>query len=150
MSSRPSLQWFDPTAGEALDGPDWREFASCAEADPEAFFVEKGGSTRPAKRVCAGCDVRAQCLEFALATDQRFGVWGGLSERERRRMKRETVLASQPTAPGPEKVCGDCKQAKPLTEFNKAAEGRDGHRNECRDCSHLRYAAWRKSQKNAA
>ncbi|WP_456946824.1 WhiB family transcriptional regulator [Geodermatophilus sp. SYSU D00697] len=65
----------------------WRLDALCAETDPEAFFPEKGGSTREAKRVCAGCPVRSQCLEFALANDERFGIWGGLSERERRRLR---------------------------------------------------------------
>jgi WhiB family redox-sensing transcriptional regulator len=65
----------------------WRVDALCAETDPEAFFPEKGGSTREAKRVCAGCPVRAECLEFALAGDERFGIWGGLSERERRRVR---------------------------------------------------------------
>ncbi|WP_231839643.1 MULTISPECIES: WhiB family transcriptional regulator [Blastococcus] len=61
--------------------------ALCAETDPEAFFPDKGGSTRDAKRVCAGCPVRAECLEYALASDERFGIWGGLSERERRRVR---------------------------------------------------------------
>ena len=65
----------------------WRLDALCAETDPEAFFPEKGGSTRDAKRVCSGCTVRAECLEFALANDERFGIWGGLSERERRRIR---------------------------------------------------------------
>jgi WhiB family transcriptional regulator, redox-sensing transcriptional regulator len=67
---------------------DWQDRALCAETDPEAFFPEKGGSTREAKRICSGCEVRAQCLEYALAHDERFGIWGGLSERERRRLKR--------------------------------------------------------------
>ncbi len=66
---------------------DWRQDALCAETDPEAFFPEKGGSTREAKRVCSGCSVRAECLESALANDERFGIWGGLSERERRRLR---------------------------------------------------------------
>ena len=57
----------------------WQERALCAE---------KGGSTREAKRVCLSCDVRSECLEYALAHDERFGIWGGLSERERRRLKR--------------------------------------------------------------
>ena len=55
---------------------------------PEAFFPEKGGSTREAKRICLGCEVKDSCLEYALANDERFGIWGGLSERERRRLKR--------------------------------------------------------------
>ena len=66
----------------------WQEEALCAQTDPEAFFPEKGGSTREAKRICVGCDVKAECLEYALANDERFGIWGGLSERERRRLRR--------------------------------------------------------------
>jgi WhiB family redox-sensing transcriptional regulator len=66
----------------------WQERALCAQTDPEAFFPEKGGSTREAKRICLGCEVRDECLEYALAHDERFGIWGGLSERERRRLKR--------------------------------------------------------------
>jgi WhiB family transcriptional regulator, redox-sensing transcriptional regulator len=66
----------------------WQEWALCAQTDPEAFFPEKGGSTREAKKVCLSCDVRAECLDYALAHDERFGIWGGLSERERRRLRR--------------------------------------------------------------
>ena len=58
----------------------WQERALCAQTDPEAFFPEKGGSTREAKRVCATCEVREECLEYALANDERFGIWGGMSE----------------------------------------------------------------------
>ena len=80
----------------SADADSWRLDALCAETDPEAFFPEKGGSTREAKRVWTGCTVRAQCLEFALTNDERFGIWGGLSERERRRIRlqrRETLSA---------------------------------------------------------
>jgi WhiB family redox-sensing transcriptional regulator len=70
---------------------DWQERALCAQTDPEAFFPEKGGSTREAKRICAGCEVRAECLDYALAHDERFGIWGGLSERERRRLRRAAI-----------------------------------------------------------
>jgi WhiB family redox-sensing transcriptional regulator len=77
--------------GEPVEEPDWQERALCAQTDPEAFFPEKGGSTREAKRICAGCEVRAECLEYALANDERFGIWGGLSERERRRLRRAAV-----------------------------------------------------------
>ena len=69
----------------------WQERSLCAQTDPEAFFPEKGGSTREAKRICSGCEVRAECLEYALAHDERFGIWGGLSERERRRLRRAAV-----------------------------------------------------------
>jgi WhiB family transcriptional regulator, redox-sensing transcriptional regulator len=74
-------------------GPDeaWQEFALCAQTDPEAFFPEKGGSSREAKKVCANCEVRFECLEYALEHDIRWGIWGGLSERERCRLKREAA-----------------------------------------------------------
>jgi WhiB family transcriptional regulator, redox-sensing transcriptional regulator len=66
----------------------WYDRAACLEADADTFFPEKGGSSRPAKRVCAPCAVRSECLAYALANDERFGIWGGLSERERRQIKR--------------------------------------------------------------
>ncbi len=66
----------------------WQGRALCAQTDPEAFFPEKGGSTREAKSVCKVCEVRQECLEYALAHDERYGIWGGLSERERRKLKR--------------------------------------------------------------
>ncbi|MFC5337589.1 WhiB family transcriptional regulator [Leucobacter denitrificans] len=67
----------------------WQADALCAQTDPEAFFPEKGGSTREAKRICETCEVRSECLEYALENDERFGIWGGLSERERRKLRRE-------------------------------------------------------------
>ena len=69
----------------------WQEQALCAQTDPEAFFPEKGGSTREAKKVCLSCTVRSDCLEYALGSDERFGIWGGMSERERRRLKKRAV-----------------------------------------------------------
>lgn len=66
----------------------WQVDALCSQTDPEAFFPEKGGSTRDAKRICASCEVSGDCLEYALQNDERFGIWGGLSERERRKLKR--------------------------------------------------------------
>jgi WhiB family transcriptional regulator, redox-sensing transcriptional regulator len=83
-----------PSLIDLLDPDDpliWQERALCAETDPEAFFPEKGGSTREAKKVCVSCEVRSECLEYALEHDERFGIWGGLSERERRRLKKEAV-----------------------------------------------------------
>lgn len=78
-----------PEIDEILNGPlAWQAQALCAQTDPEAFFPEKGGSTREAKNVCARCEVKAECLQYALENDERFGIWGGLSERERRRLKR--------------------------------------------------------------
>ena len=74
----------EPVEGELA----WQADALCAQTDPEAFFPEKGGSTRDAKRVCEACTVKDACLEYAMANDERFGIWGGLSERERRRLRR--------------------------------------------------------------
>jgi WhiB family redox-sensing transcriptional regulator len=66
----------------------WQTDSLCAQTDPEAFFPEKGGSTRDAKKICVSCEVRAECLEYALENDERFGIWGGLSERERRKLRK--------------------------------------------------------------
>lgn len=89
------LTWSEVAGVQDLfvdDGPlAWQQRALCAQTDPEAFFPEKGGSTREAKAVCAQCDVRSECLEYALEHDERFGIWGGLSERERRRLRRRAV-----------------------------------------------------------
>jgi WhiB family redox-sensing transcriptional regulator len=68
------------------DDLSWQERALCAQTDPEAFFPEKGGSTRVAKRTCMSCEVQAECLNYAITNGERFGVWGGLSERERRQI----------------------------------------------------------------
>ncbi len=69
----------------------WHDRALCAQTDPELFFPEQGGSTREAKQICTTCEVRSECLEYALSRDERFGIWGGLSERERRRLNRRAV-----------------------------------------------------------
>jgi WhiB family redox-sensing transcriptional regulator len=70
----------------------WQEMANCLGVDPDLFFPERGASTREAKEVCRGCVVRHDCLEFALANGEKFGIWGGMSERERRRIRRQRAL----------------------------------------------------------
>ena len=62
----------------------WWDLALCAETDPEAFFVEKSGDTRPAKAVCLACPVRLNCLDYAVENRIAWGIWGGLSPRQRR------------------------------------------------------------------
>ncbi|HET9875769.1 MAG TPA: WhiB family transcriptional regulator [Mycobacterium sp.] len=79
---------FEAFEPKPVTNEQWQDRALCAQTDPEAFFPEKGGSTREAKKICQRCPVRTECLEYALAHDERFGIWGGLSERERRRLKR--------------------------------------------------------------
>ncbi|MFF0739891.1 WhiB family transcriptional regulator [Streptomyces sp. NPDC004111] len=73
------------TTGSALS---WQDGALCAETGPEFFFPEPGSSTREAKQLCGACDMKRTCLEYALAHDERFGVWGGLSEKERNELRR--------------------------------------------------------------
>jgi WhiB family redox-sensing transcriptional regulator len=66
--------------------------------DPDLFFPERGASTREAKEVCRGCVVREDCLEYALVNGEKFGIWGGMSERERRRLRRQRALARRASA----------------------------------------------------
>ena len=73
----------------------WQRQANCMGVDPDLFFPERGGSTREAKEVCRGCVVREDCLEYALANGEKFGIWGGMSERERRRVRRARALSQR-------------------------------------------------------
>jgi WhiB family redox-sensing transcriptional regulator len=93
LGNRPHLSLVADPYEPELETEDnqWQDRALCAQTDPEAFFPEKGGSTREAKRICLGCEVKDRCLDYALAHDERFGIWGGLSERERRRLKRGII-----------------------------------------------------------
>ena len=69
---------------------DWRHDAECIRyVGIVDFFPARGESAREAKSICATCSVREQCLEYAMRWDQLCGVWGGLSERERRQLRRE-------------------------------------------------------------
>lgn len=74
----------------------WRDDALCAQTDTDAFFPEKGENANLAKAVCALCSVRAECLEYALANNLPFGIWGGLSEMERRKVKRRRSAERTP------------------------------------------------------
>lgn len=77
-----------PSSPHTLTIPQFQGRALCAQTDPEAFFPAKGGSSAAAKRVCGSCDIQAACLAWALATGERHGIWGGLSDTERRRLTR--------------------------------------------------------------
>ncbi|MEX0768000.1 MAG: WhiB family transcriptional regulator [Microthrixaceae bacterium] len=76
----------------------WQMLSNCLGVDPDLFFPERGASTKDAKAVCQGCVVREDCLEYALTNREKFGIWGGLSERERRRIRRERAQARARTA----------------------------------------------------
>jgi WhiB family redox-sensing transcriptional regulator len=94
MKQRSALSRSPGAAGPLLDeegpGPAWQDAASCATADPEAWFPEPGGHDgEMAKAVCRSCPVKRECLEYAMARNEQWGVWGGLSELERRTLKRQ-------------------------------------------------------------
>ena len=76
----------------------WQEFANCLGVDPDLFFPERGASTREAKEVCRSCVVKDDCLEYALTNGEKFGIWGGMSERERRRIRRARAIARREAA----------------------------------------------------
>jgi len=75
---------------EAITATDiaWQEQALCAQTGADFFFPEPGSSVREAKSICGLCEIRSECLEYALLNDERFGVWGGLSEKERMHLRR--------------------------------------------------------------
>ena len=75
-----------------LEDRGWQAQANCMGVDPDLFFPERGASTREAKEVCRGCVVREDCLEFALDNGEKFGIWGAMSERERRRLRRARAI----------------------------------------------------------
>ncbi len=74
--------------GQGDDELTWQRLANCLGVDPDLFFPERGVSTREAKEVCRGCVVRDDCLDYAVANGEKFGIWGGMSERERRGVRR--------------------------------------------------------------
>jgi Transcription factor WhiB len=86
----PPRDWQDPTSADldAIEN-DWRDKARCAEVDGEIFFPELGHSTREARKICAGCEVRAECLQSALDSREPWGIWGGLSDEERRKLLKD-------------------------------------------------------------
>jgi len=80
---------FIATLADILQIPDWYKDANCVGTDQDEFFPERGSSTVIAKAICKECKVREECLEFAVVRKERFGIWGGKSERERRAIRRE-------------------------------------------------------------
>ena len=82
---------------EMINGQDlaWQDLANCRGADPDLFFPERGASTRTAKGICREWSVRNECLEFAIVSSEKFGIWGGLSQRERRMIRRQRAVAAE-------------------------------------------------------
>ena len=88
----------DMNAAIATGDRSWQDYANCLGVDPDLFFPERGASTKEAKEVCRGCVVREDCLEYALQNSEKFGIWGGMSERERRRIRRARAIARRNAA----------------------------------------------------
>ena len=88
----------DPFLDKVVVMGDWVDQAACAGVDPDLFFPDRGASLADARRVCAGCPVRAECLEYALEAGEKFGVWGGTSEKERRAMRRQRLAVRRGAA----------------------------------------------------
>ncbi len=82
----------------AMEDRGWQSRSNCMGVDPDLFFPERGASTREAKEVCRGCVVRDECLEYALENGEKFGIWGGMSERERRRLRRARAIERRSAA----------------------------------------------------
>lgn len=68
--------------------PHWHQAAACRGCDPDLFFPTRGAATKAIKAICARCPVRSECLDAALVNAERWGIWGGLSERARRKERR--------------------------------------------------------------
>jgi hypothetical protein len=124
------------------------DLGPCNQADPEAFFPEKGDSNMEAKRVCwTSCEVRELCLEYALQRDERWGIWGGRSEHERRRIKRGEVLKPFVKPESKARECSGCKHSFiPKRHTQKYCskgcaktseyEGRTARNRKLRNCMH--------------
>lgn len=92
----PGVGAFPRRVGWLWEVPDWFDKALCAQIDNDPFFPEKGGSTKEAKSVCTRCTVSAECLDYALAHNERYGIWGGMSERERRKITADLDNQQEP------------------------------------------------------
>lgn len=73
----------------------WKAAGECRSVPPHLFFPERGESTKDAKAICARCQVRVECLEFAIENCEKFGIWGGTSEKERRVIRRNRARAAE-------------------------------------------------------
>jgi WhiB family redox-sensing transcriptional regulator len=81
---------------DSITDPDtaWADFGRCAGVDPDVFFPRPGDDTSRAKSLCQQCPVRSACLEWALDTNQKHGIWGGMTEGQRRRLRRPVVVSA--------------------------------------------------------
>ncbi|MEO6123428.1 MAG: WhiB family transcriptional regulator [Ilumatobacteraceae bacterium] len=85
---------FDSDTTADTDTP-WADFGRCVGVDPDVFFPRRGHDPAPAKSLCRQCAVRSQCLEWALDTNQKHGIWGGMTEGQRRRLRRPIIVSAE-------------------------------------------------------
>jgi WhiB family redox-sensing transcriptional regulator len=143
-------QWSLGAAGPLLareerEAGNWRDRGLCTEVDSELFYPERGSPAAAAKRICADCSVRSQCLDFALDSGEAWGIWGGMSRDERRdesrrrrglkplRQPAAAAIATVPAAGGL-KRCSRCREDKERDDFNRHAGAADGLSAWCREC----------------
>lgn len=106
---------------------EWRTQAACLDSDPSVFFPPQHGSAAAARQICSGCGVRDECLQWALDTGQKFGIYGGLIPRERRTIRMGRV-------PDGFKRCSKCATVRPQDEFHANALTSDGLSSWCKPC----------------
>lgn len=133
---------------------DWRHRSACRDEDPELFFPvgEQGPAltqVAEAKTVCVRCPVLDECLSWGLETGQEFGVWGGLSEGERRAMGAARARMSTDLDDKPKRVCKRCEQLKPLSEFGKDRHMTDGISTRCKLCKSALTGAYQRRIRQA-
>jgi WhiB family redox-sensing transcriptional regulator len=127
-----------PPAG----GHRWRLDAACRTFDIYLFFAPDGERQQErdqrearAKRVCSGCPVRRQCLEYAITNPEKHGIYGGLNEDERASEKRRRARrASSQAGVSDDKACKDCGETKPSAEYYKDSAAADGLMGRCIPC----------------
>lgn len=111
----------------------WVDRAACKGMGADLFFPELGEDTRPAKEVCQGCPVRAECYAYSLEISTHHGIWGGKSERERRGKRPEWEPVQQPIRHGTnggytahvrrqKPICSECRIAH--NQYNERAKER--------------------------
>ncbi|MET9339226.1 WhiB family transcriptional regulator [Nonomuraea sp. NPDC003804] len=131
---------------------EWRWRAACREIGFDMFFPDESDivGAEAAKQVCSGCRVRRQCLDWALATGEKHGVWGGKTAHERGNYQRALRrAANKEPVELTEKRCRLCAELRPIKEFGRNNENSDGYNSACKPClSHV--AQMRRQAKKAA
>ena len=132
--------------GRTVVDENWARNAACRDKDPVLFFgsgkeslSQREAREWKAKAICTACRSKPACLDYALATRQEDGVWGGLSEDERRRQMRHQVPVPVPV-PAPRKPvtakeCPSCRQTKPAAAYGRDRSRADGLHSSCKECT---------------